>query len=280
MSSPENLSKRERQKQRRGAKLEQQRVEEAKGRRNRIIVFAVLGLIFLGLIGASLANKRAQDAREQDRLNQAEEARAELGCTTAEVQDDLGGGHLDGSTLAEQDPDALYPERPATSGQHIGNWLKTGVYDVALDERLLVHNLEHGYVVAYYAEGAPEEEVDELKEHAQEQIDGKFKKIIVAPWDGELPEGKNFAFTGWTVRQTCDDYDDVTLDAFLADHHSGEGVATEKGLAPHLEEGNGTIDPAGKPVLLPPLGDDEQPAEDMSEPGADSGSEAPAEDAS
>ena len=288
MSSSDSPSKRERQKQRRNAKLEQQRIDDAKARRNRLIVFGVLGLIFVGLIGVAVAQQRAQRAAL---LAQEEEAQAqydEFGCTDVETMESLGGGHLDGSSLAQQPPEALYPDQPGTSGQHIGNWLKTGVYDVALDERLLVHNLEHGYIVAYYGEDAPEEQVTELKAHAQEQIDGKFKKIIVAPWQGELPEGANFSYTAWTVRQSCEDFDAAIFDVFVRNNHSGEGVAPEKGLTPHLEAGNGTIDPKGEAVLLPPLGEDAAPSESVSDPAeadadadADGGaSEEPAEDSS
>lgn len=280
MASPEKPSKRERQKQRREVKLAQQRAEEAKARRNRLLVFAALGVIFVGLVGLAVWRQQQQKAAEQRDLAAAEEIREELGCTPDEVQEDLGGGHLDGSTLAEQPPDALYPDRPASSGQHIGNWVKTGVYDVQLDERLLVHNLEHGYVVAHYGENAPDDQVAALKEHAQAQIDGKYKKLIVAPWEGELPDGKNFAYTGWTQRQACEEFDDVILDAFLVNHHSGEGVAPEKGLSPHLEAGQGTIDPEGEPVLLPPLGEQAVPDEGTSEGGADPASEEPAEDSS
>ncbi len=280
MSSSDSPSKRERQKQRRDAKLQQQRAEEAKSRRNRILVFALLGVIFAGLIGAAVAQNAANRREvEQARLAAAEK-REELGCTPDEQQEDLGQGHLDGSTLSEQPPDALYPDRPGTSGQHIGNWLKTGVYDVQLDERLLVHNLEHGYVVAFYGEDAPDDQVAALKAKAQEHIDGKFKKIIVAPFQGELSGGANFSYTAWTFRQSCDTYDDTTFDVFVRAHHSGAGVAPEKGITPHLEEGNGTIDPEGKPVLLPPLSDAEAPSEAVDDGESGDATEVPAEESS
>ena len=267
MSSSDSPSKRERQKQRRGAKLEQQRAAELRSRRNRIIAFAVLGAIFVGLIAVSLV-QRAEDQRKKEALlAEVQENLSELGCTPADELEDAGQGHLDGSTLAEQGPDVLYPDRPAASGQHYGNWLMTGVYDQLIDERVLVHNLEHGYVIAYYDEGAEDSDVAALKEYAQAQIDGKFKKLIVAPWDGDLSGEANFAYVAWNQRQLCAEYDTDTFQVFLEENHSGEGDAPEKTLSPHLAEGNGTIDPGDEPFLLPPLGQDEPTSEGMSEGG-------------
>ena len=267
MSSSDSPSKRERQKQRRGAKLEQQRAAELRSRRNRIIAFAVLGAIFAGLIAVALMQQANDRRAKAERLAEVEEKLAEIGCTPTEELEDAGQGHLDGSTLAEQGPDVLYPDRPAASGQHYGNWLMTGVYDQLLDERALVHNLEHGYVVAYYDEGADDEDVAALKDHAEAQIDGKFKKLIVAPWDGEFEGDANYAYVAWNQRQLCSEYDQDTFQVFVEAFHSGEGDAPEKTLSPHLAEGNGTIDPGDEPFLLPPLGQDEPASEGMSEGG-------------
>jgi hypothetical protein len=280
VASPENPSKRERQKQRREAKLAQQRVVAAKERRNRLIVFALLGVIFAGLVGAAIARNRADVARKNEEVAAAEANREELGCTPVEEPDDLGQGHLDASSLSEEPPDALYPDRPATSGRHFGSWLKTGVYDVDVDERALVHNLEHGYVLAYYNPDAPEEQVTALKEQAQEQIDGDFAKLIVAPWEGQLPGEKNFAYTAWNARQSCTEYDEQTFQVFLEAKHSARGVAPEKGLPPHLEEGGGTIDPKGEPFLLPPLGTTAAPSEGTDDGASDPPSEPAADEES
>ena len=251
------MSKRERQKKRREARLQQERALDARSRKMRMLAWALAGVVFLGLIGAAVVRNRqeaaqlaAQNARVQERLD-------ELGCTPAEEQEDAGAGHLDAASLAQQPPEVLYPERPATSGEHFGNWLKTGVYDDVIDERALLHNLEHGYVNVFYDDGAEDAQVDELKSFAQERIDGNFPKMIVSPWDGTLPEDYNVAFVGWTVRQMCSEFDSDTLDVFLRGYHSSAGLAPdgEKALPPHLEEGNGTIDPGDEPFLLPPLGD-------------------------
>lgn len=279
-SSEQNLSKRERQKQRREAKLAQQREQEQRSRRTRLLIFALLGVIFAGLIGAAVANQRAQSARLAAQEEAAVARLGELGCTPDEEQDDRGAGHLDGSTLAQRPPDALYPDRPATSGEHYQSWLITGVYDELMDERALIHNMEHGYVVGYYSDSAPEDQVEAFKTAAQEHIDGDYPKVIVAPWDGDLPDGANFAYTAWNFRQLCEEYDDDVFDVFIRKHHSSAGIAPEKTLPPHLSADSG-IDPEGEPFLLPPLGEAGSaedgnvgdPSEDATDPAETDGGE-------
>ena len=276
MSSSEPQSKRERQKQRREVKLEQQRIADAKARRNRLIAFALLGVLFLGLIGAAVF-QNMQDKKAQQAEQEAAEAKlGELGCTPDEKREDFGQEHLDGTTVAANPPDTIYEDRPATSGTHFANWSITGVYDQVIDERVLVHNLEHGYVVAYFDEDAPEEQVTALKEYAQQRIDDNLPKIIVAAWDGTLEGEANFAYTAWNFRQMCAEYDEQVFKVFAEKHHSGKGEAPEKELPPHTSPDSG-IDPGTEPYLLPPLGEQEIPSEGMSE-GA--GNTAPTESSS
>jgi hypothetical protein len=261
------MSKRERQKQRREARLQQERAADKRARQLRILALAAVGVIFAGLVGVAVARNRAESARLAEQTAAVQERLDELGCTPAEEQEDRGQGHLNAAQLAESPPEALYPDRPATSGEHFQGWLKTGVYDQVMDERILIHNLEHGYVNAFYADGADAAQIDEFKSFAQEQIDGNYPKLIVSPWDGELPEDYNFAFTAWGVRQMCSEFDTDTMTVFLREYHSSAGNAPEKTLPAHLEEGNGTIDPGDEPFLLPPLGNEALPTEGMDEEG-------------
>ena len=264
MSAEQPQSKRERQKARRDVKLAQQRIADAKARRNRMIAFGLLGVLFLGLIGAAVWNNRREAAKAEQERQEVASQLEELGCTQDESVEDAGQGHLDSAALADSAPETLYPDRPATSGTHFSNWVITGVYDQLIDERVLVHNMEHGYVVAYYDEGAAEDQVTALKSYAQQRIDDNLPKIVVAPWDGELPQDANFAYTAWNFRQMCEEYNEGVFKLFAEAHHSGKGVAPEKGLPPHTSPESG-IDPGDEPYLLPPLGSQAVPSEGMSE---------------
>ena len=272
MGSPENLSKRERQRQRRDAKLQEQAILDKKARRNRLLTFAVVGLVLLGLIGLAVANNIAARNRRSAEVREVAARLDELGCTPDEEQEAVPANHLDtNEQLAAAPPETLYPSRPASSGGHYAQWLKTGVYDQDIDERALVHNMEHGYVVGYYDDGADEEQVAAFKEYAQDRIDEDLPKIIVAPWDGELEGDANFAWAAWGRRQMCAEYDDGVFKLFAEAHHSGNGAAPEKGVAPHLAAGNGTNDPGDEPFLLPPLGAAATPAEGTNDVPAEGG---------
>lgn len=49
-----------------------------------------------------------------------------------------------------------YHTNPPTSGKHYEDWTKAGVYDQPLDDRNLVHSLEHGYIIISYNCAYPE----------------------------------------------------------------------------------------------------------------------------
>lgn len=265
MAKPETeLTKRERQKQRREARLAQERAQLARARRNRLLAIAGVAVIALAGVGLAVANQVSQRQERQAEIASAEARLDELGCTPIEEQPNLGGAHLnDPGALAAADPDVIYPERPATSGPHLGAVAATGVYDDLVDERLVLHNLEHGYVTFWYSPDADPEMVQDLKDFGQERIDGDNPKLIVAPHDS-LPEGVDFGTVAWNFRQLCSQFDTEVASAFLSQHYNGE-QAPERFQPPHRAGERGVIDPAAQdgPLLFPPLGQD--PAEDLEE---------------
>lgn len=254
MAEEQPLSKRERQKQRRDQKRQHQRAEARRQRATRLVVLGVIAALVLGGTGVAVAGWLANRAADAELRAQALARLDELGCTEDETQPDLGAGHIS-DNLAEFAPDRIYPNRPTSSGVHLPRWILTGVYDKEIDERLLVHNLEHGYVVVYHDAGADPEAVAELEANAEERIGSGAPKLIVTPWIGELPEEANFAFVAWRQRQLCEQYDEGVLLEFLTNHHGLRGQAPEKDLQAHLNPGEG-LDPNDTegPLLFPPLG--------------------------
>jgi hypothetical protein len=266
VSKPDTeLSKRERQKQRRGAKLAQERARLARARRNRLFAIAGVAVVALGAVGFVVNNQLSARQERAATIAAAESRLDDLGCTAIEEQADLGGGHLtDPGALAAAHPDVIYPDRPATSGSHLGSVVATGVYDKVIDERVIVHNLEHGYVTFWYDPDGDPEAIQALKGFGQEQIDGDYPKTIVAAHDA-LPDDASFAAVAWNFRQLCGEFDTDVATAFLAQHYNGE-AAPERFLSPHLSSDSGVLDPDAQdgPLLFPPLGDD--PADDLEEP--------------
>ena len=252
-----NLSKRERQKQRRADKLAREEQQAKKARTTRLAAFALVGVLVIAAVGVLIRNQVAQNAELAAQEEEVAAQLTDLGCTEDAEMPDQGAGHLGTAQLAANDPDTLDPDRPATSGQHIPNWIISGVYDEQVDERLLVHNLEHGYVNVFYDDGADEEMVSAIDEWAQTQLDGDYQKVTVTPWEGDLPEDANVAFTAWNQRQLCEQFSTDVADVFTRAHHGLSGDAPEKNLPPHRTAPDEGIDPAAEdgPLLLPPLGE-------------------------
>lgn len=267
-SSDTQATKRERQKQRRDAKLAQQRRQAARARRNRLIALAAVAVVALAAVGVLVQRRVAEQRGRAETIAAAEARQAELGCTPVSEQQDLGGGqHLqDPAQIAAAPPDVLYPDRPASSGPHLGSVALTGVYDQQIDERLLVHNLEHGYVNVFYDAEADPAQVDALRTFAQAQIDGERPKIVVSPYGEPLQGDANFAYTAWGWRQLCGTYDDAVLSSFLEQHYNGE-QAPERYLTPHVTAGSGVLDPNAVegPLLFPPLAGAQQPEGEATE---------------
>ncbi|CAN5320266.1 hypothetical protein BH20ACT9_BH20ACT9_21730 [soil metagenome] len=174
--------------------------------------------------------------------------------------------------LTANPPRRVYPRRPGSSGTHLGTLVMTGVYDKPIDERIVVHNLEHGYVVFWHDTSADSGAVGRLEDFARDRIEGDFPKVVVAGYPGELPDGAGFATVAWGNRQLCDDFDPRTAQAFLDRLHDGL-LAPEARLAPHLRARPGVIDPdtVDGPLLFPPLGRADPPGQRGSA-GADAAS--------
>jgi len=258
-------TKRARQKQRRAIKREAERRADARARRRRLSVLALAGVVVAGAVGAAVANAARQRAEVAAR-EQAVAARLDdLGCTDVEQMPVGSTAHFSGAELVANPPEVAYPDRPAAGGRMASGVAEPGVYDELVDERLLVHNLEHGFVTVYHAESAPKDDVEALRALADEQVD-RFPKLVVAPWAGELPSDARFAILSWGKRQLCRDYDRDVVLSYVEQNHGGRSGAPESGMGATGGSDN-PVRPDGEgPFVLPPLaGGDGTPANDGGE---------------
>lgn len=90
----------------------------------KYIIIAALTLLFLG--GIYLLGLR------------------ESGPKPGQAIPDLGRDHVPDSTPA------TYNSNPPTSGPHNTQWEKAGIYEEPLNDRKLIHSLEHGYIIISY----------------------------------------------------------------------------------------------------------------------------------
>ncbi len=264
MSEEEYASKRERQKARRAERLEREAATAKVANRKQQGIYGLIVVVVLALIGGLVVNQINQRNAEAEQAEAVAARLGELGCTEDIRMEDLGGGHIAGSpeALIAEPPSVIYtgtdevPGEPPSSGRHLGQVVPSGVFDVPIDPRLTTHNLEHGYVVAWYSPDAPAEGVEAMKAWGESAIDGDFPKIVVAEYYEPLPDGKNFSLSAWFHRQDCDTFDADVADVFTRAYYDTSGEGPEKGIPGHTIGAQGVIDPEGEPLFLPPL--DEQ----------------------
>lgn len=160
---------------------------------------------------------------------------ADAGCDPAEENDATGNQeHVAEGTKVE------YAQSPPDSGKHYPSPAPFTKHFYSTDDRpqvaTLVHNLEHGYTIAWYRADASQDEITALRQAAgtfgSETYD-PTQKFIAAPYstaDGAFPEGKDVVLARWTanpanpgdqaqqkgVRQSCTKVSGQAIADFMA----------------------------------------------------------------
>ncbi len=107
-----------------------------------------------------------------------------------------------------------YNSDPPTSGWHTAELAPWGTHlEVQHDQRLL-HNMEDGGVVLWYALGTPEENVVHVA--ALEEVARGYGRVVIAPREG-MPT--TYALTAWQRLQRFEDVEREGMRAFLAAYH-------------------------------------------------------------
>ena len=118
---------------------------------------------------------------------------------------------------------ASWPSTPPTSGPHANSTVPAGSYETTPPILPLIHSLEHGAVVVWYAPGSPEAEVARITAFYQDPAVGGH--VIIAPYDypnegeaGRLPEGFTMALVAWHYEQLCERVNLGAAFGFSADY--------------------------------------------------------------
>jgi len=178
---------------------------EAKRRRQRALtwtaVVVVAALVIVGVI--------VWQGRDSGRVSPQDlaAARQQAGSSGVTEYAEAGRDHIQ----ANQQPDN-WNSTPPTSGDHLGAPIAAGVYDSEQDERAIVHNLEHGYVVIQYR-NVPEDQVNQLREFVR---DRSGSKLVLAPYSGLERDG--VALTSWRNLETMQRVNLDVVRAFVDDY--------------------------------------------------------------
>jgi hypothetical protein len=121
---------------------------------------------------------------------------------------DEGADHVDVGTPV------TYATNPPTSGPHYADPADPGIYDEPVDDRYLVHSLEHGYVIiSYSCAGLDEAACADLRgKLAETAWSEELWKLIVVPRT-EMPTP--IALTAWTRLQRLEEFDRDAIVRFI-----------------------------------------------------------------
>ena len=208
-------NKRKPQDRDRRAKVEAMRREQQARERRKSLMFIVIAvMVGLGLVAAA-----AVPAYLDSRNDPTDKAVGSFGvaadaadCDDVLTEDPQPAEHV------EEGTDLDYEAIPPASGSHWASPAFPARNFYTEDDRpsteQLVHNLEHGYTIAWYDSGLPDAQKNVLRDlsTAAAAFDsaGPGKKFIAVPWDdaeGALPQGKQLALSHWSAakgqRQFC-----------------------------------------------------------------------------
>jgi len=114
-------------------------------------------------------------------------------------------------------PAPTFGVNPPAGGNHLASVTRAGVYDgtAVPSDGLLVHALEHGYVVAWHQPDLPAEQKKQLEDFQAKHDED----VIIAERPGlQVP----FAATAWGERLLCQEVEAAPLERFF-DEHVGNG---------------------------------------------------------
>lgn len=185
------------------ASFEQSRKSE---QRRRTIGLLVICAVLAGALLAYPLYLFVQDSRARNApLASIGVPLAQAGCAPANEQAATGNqDHVPAGTKVD------YAEKPPSFGQHYDTPAPFTKRFYTVEDRpaveTLVHNLEHGYTVAWYRADAPADQVIALENASKTFTASEYdqnQKFIAAPWsqaDGaEFPAGQNLVLARWTA---------------------------------------------------------------------------------
>jgi len=107
-----------------------------------------------------------------------------------------------------------YNSDPPTSGWHTAELAPWGSHLEPQPDQRLVHNMEDGGVILWYALGTPEENARHVA--ALEEVASGYRRTVVVPREG-MPT--TYALTAWRRLQRFDGVDTEGMRAFIEAYH-------------------------------------------------------------
>ena len=182
------MSKKLQQKQARRLAEERRKAELRRAaRRRNLLTIGIAVLVVVAIAALVISERSAENAP----IGVSE---SEAGCSRVREFPASSREHIPEGSQHEP-----YNSSPPTNGPHYADPAQTDFYTSALAPEQLVHNLEHGQVVIWYAPDAP----DAVKDDIEAIVSDQALATVATPYEGEL-DG-NFALTAWLSNEAADD---------------------------------------------------------------------------
>jgi hypothetical protein len=227
---------------------ELRRQQRAAERRKNFLFTGSAIVIAIGLIAAAVIPTYLHDRAKKHRAAEAlkkERQVIQLAPTAAEKAANCLGVHQDPLSPAAQhvttpidyskekfgDTNGGTPPIPPSGGKHnpISLGDKTRFYPLSEKPRpeRAVHNLEHGYVVAWYDSKLPAADVKTLQTLATTLP----RFLVVGWWQSDLPSDTHMVLTSWGRTERCGTANTGVIQSFYSKHVDAN-LAPEKGFPP------------------------------------------------
>ena len=106
-----------------------------------------------------------------------------------------------------------YKQNPPVGGPHNPVWQNCGYYDQPVHDENAVHSLEHGAVWITYSPNLPQDQVEHLRDIAENET-----YVLVSPRD-DLPSP--VVASAWGKQLRLDDAEDPDLERFIGAYEQG-----------------------------------------------------------
>lgn len=197
------MSKKLEQKQARRLEEQRRKAERRREALRRNMVTIGVAVVVTGLVVAAIVFQKNEEAGGGGPIGVSN---AEANCTDVEQPELMGRQHIDVGAAHEP-----YSSDPPTSGPHYEVPAALGFYPDALPPEQLIHNMEHGNIVLWYAADLPPESVDEVEALVEAEPDA----TVASPYSNiEAPY--EIVVTAWGATMSCEKISQAAIDEFRA----------------------------------------------------------------
>lgn len=184
-------------------KEQQRAANRSAARRDALRRHLITAVLLAALVGAVALYFVVDNRRDAELRNALTSGSCEVD-TETDPTSAAGQNHV---------PSPSYAVNPPAGGNHLGSAARAGVYDGAAvpADGLLVHSLEHGYVVAWHSPDLPADQKKLL-----EDFQAKHDEDVIVAERADLPVP--VAATAWGKRLLCQEAEAAPLERFFEEH--------------------------------------------------------------